>query len=177
MNTAICWDATPCNLVYSFSALNMEAVCSPTFFGTYPPYSFHFRSLVCLTTRPKPLTKRALHIVRSRASSFKWEYPLLSLRLSSSFLRLLPHLPVTSMLPFIFPSITRFRRQFLCKLWPIQLAFRLRISCGIFLCSLTLNPLKPKDIKRRRTAQLTSRCCILYIYSTNIRTEYFKHAA
>ena len=24
---------------------------------------------------------------------------------------------------------------------------------------------------------LTSRCCILYIYSTNIRTEYFKHAA
>ena len=27
------------------------------------------------------------------------------------------------------------------------------------------------------TATLTSRCCILYIYSTNIRTEYFKHAA
>ena len=27
-----------------------------------------------------------------------------------------------------------------------------------------------------RTAPLTSRCCILYIYSTNIRTEYFKHA-
>ena len=28
-----------------------------------------------------------------------------------------------------------------------------------------------------RTAPLTSRCCILYIYWTNIRTEYFKHAA
>ena len=28
-----------------------------------------------------------------------------------------------------------------------------------------------------RTAQLTSRCCILYIYSTNILPEYFKHAA
>ena len=28
-----------------------------------------------------------------------------------------------------------------------------------------------------RTASLTSRCCILYIYSTNIRTEYFKHTA
>ena len=28
-----------------------------------------------------------------------------------------------------------------------------------------------------RTAQLTSRCRILYIYSTNMRTEYFKHAA
>ena len=28
-----------------------------------------------------------------------------------------------------------------------------------------------------RTAPLTSSCCILYIYSTNKRTEYFKHAA
>ena len=28
-----------------------------------------------------------------------------------------------------------------------------------------------------RTAPLTSRRCILNIYSTNIRTEYFKHAA
>jgi hypothetical protein len=28
-----------------------------------------------------------------------------------------------------------------------------------------------------RTAQLTSRHCILNIYSTNIRTEYFKYAA
>jgi hypothetical protein len=27
--------------------------------------------VVCLTTGPKPLPKRALHIVRSRASSFK----------------------------------------------------------------------------------------------------------
>ena len=27
-----------------------------------------------------------------------------------------------------------------------------------------------------RTAQLTSKCCILYIYSTNVGTEYFKHA-
>jgi len=40
-----------------------------------------------------------------------------------------------------------------------------------------LHPLKPNDLKKRRTAQLTSRCCILYIYSTNIRTEYFKHAS
>jgi len=40
-----------------------------------------------------------------------------------------------------------------------------------------INPLKPNDLYMRRTAQLTSRRCILYIYSTNIRTEYFKHAA
>ena len=77
--------------------------------------------------------------MRSRASSFKWEYPLLSLRSSSSFLRLLPYLLVTSISPFIFPSINRFRRQFLRKMWPIQLAFRFLISCRIFLCSLTLS--------------------------------------
>jgi hypothetical protein len=95
--------------------------------------------VVCLTTGPKPPPKRALHIVRSGASSFKWEDPLLSLRLSSSFLRLLPRLSVTSIPPCIFPSITRCRRQFLCKMWPIQLAFRLLILCRIFLCSLTLS--------------------------------------
>jgi hypothetical protein len=40
----------------------------------------------------------------------------------------------------------------------------------------SVNPLKPNDLYMRRTEQLTSRCCILYIYSTNTRTEYFKHA-
>ena len=94
---------------------------------------------VCLTTGPKPLPKRALHIVRSRASSFKWEYHLLSLRSSNSFLRLLPCLPVTSIPSCIFPSVTRCRRQFRHKMWPIQFAFLLRISCRIFLCSLTLS--------------------------------------
>jgi hypothetical protein len=96
-------------------------------------------SVVCLTTGPKPLPKPALHIVRSRAPSFKWEYPLLSLRSPSSFLHLLPRLPVTSILPFIFPSITRCRKQFLGKMWPTQLAFCLLISCRISLCSLTLS--------------------------------------
>ena len=41
----------------------------------------------------------------------------------------------------------------------------------------SFSPLKPNDLKKHRTAHLTSRCCILYIYSTNIRIEYFKHAA
>ena len=95
-------------------------------------------SVFCLTAGPKPPPKRCLHIVRSRAS-FKWEYPLLSLRSSSSFLHLLPRLLATSISPFIFPSITCFRRQFLRKMWPIQLAFLLLISCKIFLCSLTLS--------------------------------------
>jgi hypothetical protein len=77
--------------------------------------------------------------VRSRASTFRCEYHLLSLRSSSSFLRLLPRLPATYVPPFIFPSTTCCRRQFLRKMWPIQLAFRLFISCRIFLCSLTLS--------------------------------------
>ena len=39
----------------------------------------------------------------------------------------------------------------------------------------TFNPLKPNDPYRGRTAPLTSKHCILHIYSTNIGTEYFKH--
>ena len=36
--------------------------------------------------------------------------------------------------------------------------------------------LKPNDPYMGRTAPLTSKRCILYIYSTNIGTEHFKHA-
>jgi hypothetical protein len=65
---------------------------------------------VCRTTGPKPLPKRALHIVGSRTSSFQRECPILSWRSSSSFLRFLPRLPVTSIPPFIFPAMTCCRR-------------------------------------------------------------------
>jgi hypothetical protein len=41
--------------------------------------------------------------------------------------------------------------------------------------TLLFNPLTPNDPYRDRTATLTSTRCILYIYSTNIGTEYFKH--
>jgi hypothetical protein len=37
------------------------------------------------------------------------------------------------------------------------------------------NPLTPNDHYRGRTAPLTSKRFILYIYSTDIGTEYFKH--
>ena len=37
------------------------------------------------------------------------------------------------------------------------------------------NPLTPNDHYSGRTAPLTSKRCILYIYSTNTGTEYFKH--
>jgi hypothetical protein len=39
----------------------------------------------------------------------------------------------------------------------------------------TINPLTPNDHYSGRTASLTSKRCILYIYSTNIGIEYFKH--
>ena len=38
-----------------------------------------------------------------------------------------------------------------------------------------LNPLTPNDHYSGRTAPLTSKHCILYIYSTNKGTKYFKH--
>ena len=40
---------------------------------------------------------------------------------------------------------------------------------------MSINPLTPNDHYNGRTAPLTSKRCILYIYSTNISTEYFKH--
>jgi len=40
---------------------------------------------------------------------------------------------------------------------------------------LLVNPLTPNDHYSGRTAPLTSKRCILYIYSTDIVTEYFKH--
>ena len=68
------------------------------------------------------------HRVKSTASSLNFQYP--------RRLRLL-RLPVTSILSYIFPSTTSFRRHFLRKMWPIQLAFLLFILRRIFLSSLT----------------------------------------
>jgi len=119
--SSVSWLRVTTKLETSRGAKNSQRV------AWYVQLSF-IHSVFCLTTGPKPPPKRCLHIVRSRASSFKWEYLLLSLRSSSSFLRLLPRLLVTSISPFIFPSITCFRRQFLRKMWPIQLAFLFLIS-------------------------------------------------
>jgi len=50
------------------------------------------------------------------------------------------------------------------------------IHCELYqICHLNINPLTPNDDYSGRTAPLTSKRCILYIYSTNIGTEYFKH--
>ena len=45
-----------------------------------------------------------------------------------------------------------------------------------FYSTRMFNRLTPNDTYMGRTAPLTSKRCILYIYSTNTGTEYFKHA-
>ena len=55
------------------------------------------------------------------------------------------------------------------------------IRLNIFLVDIAavmfgLNRLTPNDPYMGRTAPLSSKRCILYIYSTNVGTEYFKHA-
>ena len=54
--------------------------------------------------------------------------------------------------------------------------FRSHMFTTCNMCTLLVNRLTPNDPYMGRTAPLTSKRCILYIYSTNIGTEYFKHA-
>jgi len=58
-----------------------------------------------------------------------------------------------------------------------QLTLGVMYGVLLFLqCSyVEINLLTPNEDYSGRTAPLTSKCCILYIYSTNIGTEYFKH--
>ena len=71
--------------------------------------------------------------VRCSSFSFNLQYPLFFSRPSSNCLLLLCCLPVTSIPPPVCPSVTCFRRQFLWKVWPIQLAFFRFIGCSIVL--------------------------------------------
>ena len=98
-----------------------------------------FHNAACLTARPKLLPKPVLQTVRASASFFNFLYRSLSSRSSSNCLLLLLRLPVTSLFPYIFPSVTRFRRQFLREMWPFQLALVLFTAGRIFLSCLTQN--------------------------------------
>ena len=55
-----------------------------------------------------------------------------------------------------------------CHRVSTQLQFKKTYQC--------INRLTPNAPYMSRTALLTPKCCILYIYSTNVGTEYFKHA-
>ena len=60
------------------------------------------------------------------------------------------------------------------KVFSMPIVKTYRGSEGI--APLILNRLTPNDPYMGRTAPLTSKRCILYIYSTNKGAEYFKHA-
>jgi len=53
--------------------------------------------------------------------------------------------------------------------------FDVLLAVHLSIFSSVINPLTPNDHYSGPTAPLTSKRCILYIYSTNTGTEYFKH--
>ena len=77
-----------------------------------------------------------LHLFRSSSSTFSSQY-LLFLKSSRSCIILLT-IPFTSV---IFPSIVSWRRQFLLRIWPIQLAFLRSILFRSVLFSYTFKNL------------------------------------
>ena len=74
---------------------------------------------------------------------------------------------------------TKFPTEYEIKFASEQFSIIQPALCTIYLqiYKLLINRLAPNDVYISRTAQLTSRRCILNIYSINIITEYFKHAA
>jgi len=52
------------------------------------------------------------------------------------------------------------------------MSLRAKINKGV---EIVINPMTPNEPFSGRTATLTSKRCILYIYSTNTGTGYFKH--
>ena len=62
-----------------------------------------------------------------------------------------------------------------CSLFHYSKIFGSCIIQILYTRCAKINPLTPDDQYSGRTAPLTSKRYILYIYSTNIGTEYFKH--
>jgi len=114
---------------------------------------------------PQPLPKGVPNRTRSIGSSLKFQYLQFSSRSSSSCLRFHPRLLV----PSFFPSIPCFRRQFLRKLWPIQLAFLIFTACNIFLSSL--RPCNTSSFLTRSVQLIFS---ILLQHHIAIRLWYFQ---
>ena len=102
-------------------------------------FNKYIHSTVCPTTGSQPLPKRVLHRVLS--SAFSFENPLLSLRSSSSCLRLLPRLPVTSI------SFTLSFNKALYKAVPTQnVTNPVSIPPSYFVCKIFLSSLTLRNI-------------------------------
>jgi len=103
-------------------------------------------SVVCLMTGPQALPQPVLHTVRSSTSSCNFQYLLFSLRpfrIVAAYVFLLVFPPLLSFPISIFPSINCFRRQFLHRIWPIQVAFLVFIVCKIFFSAFWFCVLPP----------------------------------
>ena len=106
--------------------------------------------IVCLMTCPQPLPQPVLHTVRSSASSFNLQYPVVFLRSSSSCLRLFSRLRITF---DCHPWIMCFRRQFVrlfktdCYNFKafFSFLFFLYLFCFIHFLFIRLLPQGPAD--------------------------------
>ena len=74
-----------------------------------------------------------------------------------------------------FPPLSQINQAYIVTPHLISSLILFRYSCPVVLINLIINGLTPNDPYMGRTAPLTSKRCILYTYSTNIGTEYFKH--
>ena len=61
------------------------------------------------------------------------------------------------------------------EIWYLNIFRKSIVNVQVSLKSDMIKPLTPNDPYRGRTAPLTSKRCIIYIYKTNIGTEYVKH--
>jgi len=83
--------------------------------------------------------------------------------------------PDSTWVSSVHTSISKCRLSLLNGPQPsLKSCFALYIIIGCFV-NQDINPLMPNDPYRGCATMLTSKCCILYIYSTNVGTEYFKH--
>jgi len=105
-------------------------------------YYLHLRRTYL--SRDKPIASSRVGSPSSAiyAPYFKFQYLLIFLRLSSSWLRLV-RLPITSIILAIWSSITCFRTQFLRKMWSISLVSFLSF---FFIYSMSLSSLTVRNI-------------------------------
>jgi hypothetical protein len=100
-------------------------------------HPFIYSFIPVLMAGPLSLPNRVSHTVRSDTSCFNFQYSLVFLRPYSICLHLLPRIPVTYIHSSSFSSMVCFRRQFIRKMWPMQVSYHLFSVCSMFLSSLT----------------------------------------